>query len=41
MREVVVVRDEVGWRISLSDTADGFEVSQTAFRRMLDSFRFR
>jgi hypothetical protein len=41
MREVVVVRDEVGWRISLSDTADGFEVSQAAFRRMLDSFRFR
>jgi hypothetical protein len=41
MREVVVVRDEVGWRISLSDTADGFEVSQVAFERMLDSFRFR
>lgn len=41
MREVVLVRDEVGWRISLSDTADGFEVSQAAFRRMLDSFRFR
>lgn len=41
MREVVVVRDEVGWRISLSDTEDGFEVSQAVFQRMLDSFRFR
>lgn len=41
VREVVVVRDEVGWRVALTDTEDGFEVSAPAFERMLDSFRFR
>lgn len=41
MREVVLVRDEIGWRITLSDTEDGFAVSQAVFQRMLDSFRFR
>lgn len=41
MREVVVVRDEVGWRVALSDTEDGFQVSSAVFERMLDSFRFR
>lgn len=41
MREVVVVRDEVGWRIALSDTEEGFAVSSVVFERMLDSFRFR
>lgn len=41
MREVVVVRDEVGWRIALSDTEEGFTVSSAVFERMLASFRFR
>ncbi len=41
MREVVVVRDEVGWRIALNDTADGFDVSAPTFQQMLDSWRFR
>jgi hypothetical protein len=41
MREVVVVRDEVGWRITLNDTEDRFDVSAASFERMLDSWRFR
>ncbi len=41
MREVVVMRGEVGWRIALSDTEEGFAVSSAVFERMLDSFRFR
>lgn len=41
MREVVVVRDAIGWRMTLNDTASGFDVSASTFRQMLDSFRFR
>ncbi len=41
MREVVLVRDEVGWRITLNDTEDAFDVSVVAFERMLESWRFR
>lgn len=40
MREIVVVRDEVGWRIALNDTDQGFEVSAAAFARMVESWRF-
>jgi hypothetical protein len=41
MREVVVVRDEVGWRITLNDTEDEFDGSAARFEQMLDSWRFR
>lgn len=41
MREVVVVRDSVGWRVTLNDVADGFETSTGSFQLMLDSWRFR
>ncbi len=40
VREVVAVRDEVGWRITLNDTSDGFEAHADDLRRMLDSWRF-
>jgi hypothetical protein len=40
LREVVVVRDEVGWRITLNDSADAFEGHAEAFDRMLESWRF-
>ena len=39
-REVVVVRDEIGWRITLNDTEERFEGSAASFERMLDSWRF-
>ena len=39
-REVVVVRDEIGWRIALNDTEERFEGSAASFERMLDSWRF-
>jgi len=41
MREVVLVRDEIGWRITLNDTEDRFELSAASLERMLDSWRFR
>jgi len=41
MREVVVVRDQVGWRVTLNDTEDAFDVSVAIFERMLESWRFR
>jgi hypothetical protein len=41
MREVVVVRDEVGWRITLNDLEDRFDVSAASFEAMLESWRFR
>jgi hypothetical protein len=41
MREVVAVRDDVGWRITLNDIADGFATSAFVFDSMLDSWQFR
>jgi hypothetical protein len=41
MREVVAVRDDVGWRITLSDVADAFGTSSVAFTTMLESWQFR
>jgi hypothetical protein len=40
MREVVVVRDEVGWRITLNDVEESFPVSASTFEGMLESWRF-
>jgi hypothetical protein len=41
MREVVTVRDDIGWRITLNDVSDGFGTSAVVFRDMLDSWQFR
>jgi hypothetical protein len=41
MREVVVVRDDVGWRITLNDLEQGFPNSAVAFHDLLDSWQFR
>ena len=41
MREVIVVRDDVGWRITLNDVEQGFSSSAVAFRDLLDSWQFR
>lgn len=41
MREVVTVRDDVGWRITLNDLSDGFGTSAVVFQGMLDSWQFR
>lgn len=41
MREVVVVRDDVGWRITLNDVSDGFGTSAVVFANMLASWQFR
>jgi zinc-ribbon domain len=41
MREVVTVRDDVGWRITLNDVRQDFATSAVAFRDLLDSWRFR
>jgi hypothetical protein len=41
MREVVTVRDDVGWRITLNDVQQGFPSSAVAFRDLLESWRFR
>jgi zinc-ribbon domain len=41
MREVVTVRDDVGWRITLNDVRQGFATSAVAFRDLLDSWQFR
>jgi hypothetical protein len=41
MREVVVVHDSVGWRVTLSDRSDGFASSAGALQLMLQSWRFR
>lgn len=40
LREVVVVNGEVGWRITLNDSMDGFDGHVKAFQRMLDSWQF-
>jgi hypothetical protein len=41
MREVVTVRDDIGWRITLNDVSDGFGTSAVVFSDMLDSWQFR
>jgi len=41
LREVVVVRDQVGWRITLNDLADTFADHAAPFQEMLRSWRFR
>lgn len=40
MREVVAVRDGVGWRITLNDLSDGFGTSAVVFQGMLESWKF-
>ena len=40
MREVVVVSNDVGWRVTLNDLQDGFDTSAVVFRGMLDSWQF-
>jgi hypothetical protein len=40
MREVVAVRDDVGWRITLNDVADGFGTTAVVFQDMLESWQF-
>jgi hypothetical protein len=41
MRDVVVVHDDVGWRMTLNGTAATFDQTSGQFRRMLQSWRFR
>lgn len=41
MREVVTVKGDVGWRVTLNDLQSGFDTSAVAFRDMLDSWTFR
>jgi hypothetical protein len=41
MREVVTVKGDVGWRVTLNDLVSGFDTSAVAFRDMLDSWAFR
>jgi hypothetical protein len=41
LREVVVVKGQVGWRITLNDLADSFDQHSGPFRQMLESWRFR
>lgn len=41
VREVVVVRNDVGWRLTLNDVADAFQQDTAPFEDMLRSFRFR
>lgn len=41
MREVVVVQNDIGWRITLNDVASSFDVSSATLERMLGSWRFR
>jgi hypothetical protein len=38
---VVVVHDDVGWRVTLSDSSDGFASSAGTLKLMLESWRFR
>jgi hypothetical protein len=41
LREVVMVKGQVGWRITLNDLADSFGKHSGPFRQMLESWRFR
>ena len=40
MREVVVVLNDIGWRITLNDLQDGFDTSAVVFDDMLKSWQF-
>ena len=40
-REIVLVHDQVGWKITLTDTASGFQQHLATFTRMVQSFSFR
>lgn len=40
MREVVAVRDDVGWRITLNVLSDGFATTTAVFEDILSSWRF-
>lgn len=40
MREIVTVKDDIGWRITLNDLQAAFDTSAVAFRDMLDSWHF-
>lgn len=39
--QVVTVRNDVGWTISLSDSAEGFDSHERSFREMLASWQFQ
>lgn len=41
MREVVAVRSDVGWRVTLNDVSDGFATTAAVFQDMLESWQFR
>lgn len=41
MREVVAVRGDVGWRITLNDASQGFATTAAVFEDMLGSWHFR
>lgn len=41
MRDVVVVRDNVGWRVTLNGAQGAFDQQSSPFRQMLRSWRFR
>lgn len=41
MREVVAVRDDFGWRITLNDVSAGFATTAAVFQDMLESWKFR
>ena len=41
MREVVTVKGDVGWRVTLNDLQSDFDTSAVAFHDMLDSWTFR
>lgn len=40
MREVVAVRDDIGWRITLNDLSEGFGTSAVVFKGILESWQF-
>ncbi len=40
MREVVTVKGNVGWRVTLNDLQDGFDTSAVVFDDMLESWQF-
>ena len=40
MREVVTVKGDVGWRVTLNDLQDGFDTSAVVFTDMLESWQF-
>ena len=41
MREVVAVRDDIGWRITLNDLSDRFATTAAVFEDMLATWQFR